>query len=241
MISSRFNICGKKVTPRDQRAVMMSSEVEEMEMMDRQFNQGSRGGEMFTRRSMTPMDMFSNPFDDGFEEEFGFTNKMRTGGRGRGRGGMMGSSGRGMMRTGLSSHLDTSVGLDMDYMSYGNQGRSGFNGRSSMMGKGDRGGDMGFGRGNVKNRLGGVGGRPSQKTVIDPSFDSLYEPEFGSDKKQFGSGNVFEKAKANLSSGFSRGRGGGGGRGGFGQSSGGPGSYRGSLPRGGPPRGCWSK
>ena len=165
----------------------------------------------------------------------------------------MGSSGRGMMRSGmgggLSSHMDTSVGLDMEYMSYGGQGgRSmmGGGGGRSMMGGG--GGDMGFGRGNVKNRLGGRGGGMSQNTVIDPSFDSLYEPQFGSDKKQFGSDNVFEKARANLSSamnkmssGSSRGRGGGGGRGSFGQSSGGPGSYRGGPPRGGPPRGCWSK
>ena len=79
---------------------MMSQEVEEMEMMDRQFNNRG-GGNMYSRR-MSPMDMYSDPFGGMEEEEdYNFMPKMMHNSRGRGRGGMMGAGGRGMMRPGM--------------------------------------------------------------------------------------------------------------------------------------------
>ena len=122
----------------------------------------------------------------------------------------------------------------------------GMGGRGGMMG--GRGGGMnrgmnrgGRGGGSVKDRLG------DKDTVINPVFDSLYEPEFGTDNQK----SAFEKAREKLNSRGSsqpRGRGFGGpgmgfrgaNRGGGGPGVGaGPGSYRGARG-GGPPRKTWS-
>ena len=158
------------------RSITMSKEIEEMEMMDRQFNNRGGGDSMFTRRrqmqmemeshKMNQMDRFSSPWDNE-EDDFGFDqgrgyNIGGGGGGMRNRGGMMGSSGRGMSRSGMggfggarssfgggmSRNIDPTVGLDNDYMNYNDGGG---------MGMGGMGGN--FSRGGMSNRnsSGGMG------------------------------------------------------------------------------------
>ena len=218
-------------------------------MMDRQFNNRGvaprgGGGSLFSRR-MNTLDRFSNPFDDDVadDNDFGFSN-----GRGRGRGGMRGGmmgGNRGMMRGGMSRNIDPAVGIDNDYMAYNDGPRmgGGFGGMNRNMGGGmgmnnrgmganrgmgggmSRGMGMGSGMdrgrgmmrgGGIKNRL---GAKPDTETVINPAFDSLYEPGF--EKKQFDSA----RSKLNRQRQFS-------------STPATPGSYKGPSMR--PPRGTWS-
>ena len=217
----------------------MSQEIEEMEMMDRQFNNMGGEGGMFTRRSQ--MDRFSNPWDIGAmeDEEYGFRGQMM----GRGRGGMMNTRGRGMMRPNMG-------GMDMDFrgggfndgmiggMGGGGGGMGRGLGRGFNRGNGNRGGHglmrggMNNGRGdnsftsggNIKDR---IGSKNDDDIVVNPVFDSLYEPEFNSKN------SAFEKARAKMNSKApSNPRGGT-------FPGGGPGSYRGGRG-GGPPRKTWS-
>ena len=236
-----------------QHSVTMSQEIEEMEMMDRQFNAmgGGRGGQAMFSRRMDTMDRFSNPWDSDVMDDNGMMNNpMMRGGRG---GGMRG--GRGMGRGGFGSggmgrNIDPSVGMDMDYMAYNDGGFSRGGGFGGTGGFGNRGGGFGnqgggfgsqrdsrapgFGKGGFGNKVGGSRGggvdlrqkeTSGGNSSINPDFDSLYEPEFGAE-------SAFEKARAKLNSnnrgGFSRGF--GGARGGS----------RGATRGGGPPTKTWS-
>merc|ERR1712155_480473 len=100
------------------------------------------------------------------------------------RGPMMGGPGDGFMGMGMGGGRGGMMG-----------GRGG--GMNRGMNRGGRGG------GSVKDRLG------DKDTVINPVFDSLYEPEFGTDNQK----SAFEKAREKLNSRGSsqpRGRGFGG-------------------------------
>ncbi len=238
---NNFSVCGKKVKPASQRNVMMSQEIEEMEMMDRQFN-ARGGGDMYTRRGpmMSQMDRFSNPWDDGDmmeEEGYGRHHMMNT----RGRGGMMNTRGRGMMRPNMGMDMDFRGGGFNDHMMGGGgmMGRGGFSRGGFNKGGGNAGGmgrgGMNNGRGNSFSQLGNLKNRNAPKkkeddnnVAVNPEFDSLYEPEFNSKNA------AFEKARSKLNSRVpSNPR---GGTSGFG---GGPGSYRGGRG-GGPPKSTWS-
>ena len=201
-----------------QHSVMMSEEVLEMEMMDRQFNKMSHapsrgGGDMFSRR-METMDRFSNPWDSEIMGD-------------RFRGGMRGGRGRGVFGGVNMSRIDPAVGFDRDYINYNDGGFS--NRRGGAFGGGGFGNRSSGGFGNKRGGLGsgqGMGRDSSRQESINPEFDSLYEPEFKE--------SSFERARAKLNSnnrgggGLSRGRGGGRG-----------GSYRGPNSDG-PPKKTWS-
>merc|ERR1719515_111420 len=97
-------------------------------------------------------------------------------------------------------------------------------------------GGMNNSRGNGFSQLGNLKNRNTAKknddndVIVNPDFDSLYEPEFNSKNA------AFEKARAKLNSRVpSNPR---GGTSGFG---GGPGSYRGGRGGGGggPPKSTW--
>jgi len=232
-----FSVCGKKVKPASQRNVMMSQEIEEMEMMDRQFN---GGGDMYSRRGpmMSQMDRFSNPWDSGHMMEEEAYNPMMNF---RGRGGMMNTRGRGMMRPSMGMDMDFRGGSFRDNMMGGGMmGRGGFNRGGFNKGGGNAGGmgrgGMNNGRGNGFSQLGNLKNRNTAKknddndVSVNPDFDSLYEPEFNSKNA------AFEKARAKLNSSVSSNP--RGGISGFGR---GPGSYRGGQRGGGgPPKSTWS-
>ena len=138
-------MCGKKVSV----APVKSQEMEEMEMMDRQFQ-----SQMFM--GMDQMDRMSNPWEDrGFNPRRGM---MR---------GMMGQ-GRGADR------LDTDyLAYGADRFNRSDPGFTGGFGRGrSGQGRGGRGGNTRGSRGSVKDRLGHSG---RGDLSINPVFDDLYE------------------------------------------------------------------
>merc|ERR1712029_1030435 len=172
---------------------------------------------------MNQMDRFSSPWDNE-EDDFGFNqgrgyNNGGGGGGMRNQGGMMGSSGRGMSRSGMggfggarssfgggmSRNIDPTVGFDNDYMNYNDGG-----------GMGGMGGN--FSRGGMSHRnSSGVMGM-NRNMDRNSGFDSLYTPEFGSKS------SAFDKARSKLNQ--------------FSSSPSTPGSYKG--PSMGPPKKTWS-
>ena len=138
----RFSVCGKKVSV----ASVKSQEMEEMEMMDRQFQ-----NQMFM--GMDHMDRMSNPWDNhGFNPRRGMMDQ----GRGRAR-------------------LDTDyLAYSADRFNKSDPGFAGGSfgrGRSGP----SRGGRGGSTRASVKDRLGQSGGAGGGDPAINPFFDDLYE------------------------------------------------------------------
>ena len=137
----RFTVCGKKVSV----APVKSQEMEEMEMMDRQFQ-----NQMFM--GMDHMDRMSNPWDQGF-------NPRRGMGPGRG-------------RARLDSDY---LAYSADRFNISDPGFTGGSFGRGRSGQGGRGGGRGGGstRVSVKDRLGQRAG--AGDLAINPVFDDLYE------------------------------------------------------------------
>ena len=168
---SRFTVCGKKVS----MVPVKSQEMEEMEMMDRQFQ-----SQMFM--GMDHQDRMSNPWEDqGFHPRRGLVRGSRGGMMGQGRGGIM----RGPARP------------DTDYLAYSgdrlNRSDPGFTGGFGRGRSGpSRGGRGANQRGSVKDRLGQTG-----EAAINPMFDDLYEQPQSTPVRQ----STFERARHKVDTG----------------------------------------
>ena len=167
-VCCRFKVCGKKVAV----APVKSQEMEEMEMMDRQFQ-----SQMFM--GMDHMERMSNPWDDpGYNTRRGLMRGTRGGMMGQGRGGAMRATAR----------------LDTDYLAYRgdrlNRSDPGFNGG---FGRGWSGQSRGGRGGKPRGRLGQSG----EDLAINPMFDDLYEQPQSTPKRM----SAFEKARSKLGSG----------------------------------------
>ena len=168
-VCCRFKVCGKKVAV----APVKSQEMEEMEMMDRQFQ-----SQMFMGRDHMDQMMIQPWGDQGFLPRSGPVRGQGWRGRG-GRGG----------------RLDR---VDTDYLAYRgdrlNRSDPGFNGGFGRGWSGQsRGGRGGKPRGSVKDKLGQSG----EDLAINPMFDDLYEQPQSTPKRM----SAFEKARSKLGSG----------------------------------------